>query len=41
MGIPLIPWIENFRHTIHHVAVIDLKKHKTLWEDFFDGLVPE
>ena len=22
-------------------AVIDLKKHKALWEDFFDGLVSE
>jgi hypothetical protein len=22
-------------------AVIDLKKHKSLWEDFFDGLVSE
>ncbi len=22
-------------------AVIDLKKHKALWEDFFDGLVAE
>ncbi len=22
-------------------AVIDLKKHKVLWEDFFDGLVSE
>ena len=22
-------------------AVIDLKKHRALWEDFFDGLVSE
>jgi hypothetical protein len=22
-------------------AIIDLKKHKTLWEDFWDGLVSE